>query len=141
MHENIIVEQKMAAPAAKVWKALTDKNQMKEWYFDIPDFELGLHQEFNFYEPGENKKFHHHAEILEIIPNSKLKHTWSYPEFSKDKTIVKWELEDEGDSTLVRLTHKGLENLEHLGKDFRRESFEAGWHEIVGQLLKDYVEK
>ena len=24
----------------KVWQALTDKSQMKEWYFDIPDFEL-----------------------------------------------------------------------------------------------------
>jgi len=22
-------------PASKVWQALTDKNQMKEWYFDI----------------------------------------------------------------------------------------------------------
>ncbi len=141
MHENIIVEQKVAAPVAKVWQALTDKHQMKEWYFDIPDFEMGLHKEFNFYEPGDNKKFHHHAEILEIIPNAKFKHTWSYPEFSKDKTIVKWELEDKGDSTLVRLTHKGLENLAHLGNDFRRESFEAGWQELVSQLLKDYVEK
>ncbi len=27
-------------PAAKFWKTLTDEIQMKEWYFDIPDFEL-----------------------------------------------------------------------------------------------------
>lgn len=141
MHDNIVVKQKMEAPVDKVWAALTDKEQMKEWYFDIPDFELAEHGEFNFFEPGDGKKFHHHGEILEVIPNEKLKHTWSYPEFSKEKTIVKWRLEQDGDGTLVTLMHKGLENLNHLGSDFRRESFEEGWNEIVGTNLKEFVEK
>lgn len=76
-----------------------------------------------------------------MIPNVKLKHTWSYPEFSKEKTIVKWRLEEADGGTLVTLTHKGLENLNHLGNDFRRESFEEGWNEIVGKNLKEFVEK
>lgn len=85
MHENVTVQQSVSAPVDKVWNALTDKAQMKEWYFDISDFELGIHNEFNFFEPGDEKKYHHHGEILELIPNEKLKHTWSYPEFSKEK--------------------------------------------------------
>ncbi len=141
MHENVIVKQKVDAPVEKVWAALTDKNLMKEWYFDIADFELSEHGEFNFFEPGDTKKFHHHGEILEVIPNVKLKHTWSYPEFSKEKTIVIWRLEEADGGTLVTLTHKGLENLNHLGNDFRRESFEEGWNEIVGKSLKEFVEK
>ena len=141
MHDNVIVKQRVNAPVEKVWNAITDKEQMKEWYFDIPDFELAVHNEFNFYEPGGENKFHHHGEILEVIPNTKLKHSWSYPEFSKEKTLVKWELEPDGASTNVTLTHKGLENFDHLGKDFAHESFEAGWNEIVGKSLKDYVEK
>ncbi|SIQ52021.1 Activator of Hsp90 ATPase homolog 1-like protein [Chryseobacterium sp. RU37D] len=52
----IIVEDKVNVPAEKVWKALTDKNEMKAWYFDIPDFELKVGKVFNFYEPGEEKK-------------------------------------------------------------------------------------
>ena len=140
MHDNVIVKQRVNAPVDRVWEAITNRSLMKDWYFDIPDFDLKTHNEFNFYEPGDAKKYHHHGEILEIIPQQKLKHTWSYPEFSKEKTLVKWELEQDGDATLVTLTHKGLENLEHLGGDFRHESFEAGWNEIIGKSLKNYLE-
>lgn len=141
MHENVVFKQKVSASAEKVWSALTDKLQMKEWYFVIPDFELGVHKEFNFFEPGAENKYHHHCEILEIIPHQKLKHTWTYPELSKEKTIVKWELEGEDDGTVVKLTHKGLENLAHLGNDFQKESFTNGWTEIIGKNLKEFVEK
>ncbi len=141
MHENVVIKQKVNAPVEKVWKALTDKTQMKEWYFDIPDFELGTHKEFNFFEPGGEKRYHHRCEILELVPNVKFKHTWTYPEFSHDKTIVKWELEKDGEQTVIRITHKGLENFSHLGKDFQKESFENGWTEILGKSLKDFVEK
>lgn len=141
MHDNVIVKERVNAPVEKVWNALTDKVQMKEWYFDIPDFELGLHNEFNFYEPGGECKFHHHGEILEIEPHSKLKHSWSYPEISKEKTLVKWELEGDGDATIVTLTHKGIENFDHLGSEFSHNNFEMGWKELVGKSLKDYVEK
>ena len=141
MHENVVVKQRVNAPVERVWNALTDKAQMKEWYFDIPDFELGVHNEFNFFEPGGENKFHHRGEILEMIPNQKFKHSWFYPEFSKEKTIVKWELKEDREGTIITLTHKGLENLGHLGKDFQKDSFEQGWNDIIGRSLKSYVEK
>ena len=140
MHDNVTVTQRVSAPVEKVWSAITEKSEMKEWYFDIPDFELKQHNEFNFFEPGDQQKYHHHGGILEIIPQQKLKHTWSYPEFSKEKTIVKWELEKDGEETLVTLTHKGLENFGHLGNEFQKESFEKGWKEILGESLKKYFE-
>lgn len=141
MHDNVIVKQRVNAPVEKVWEAITDKNLMKEWYFDIPDFKAEIHTEFGFYGGSEDDKYHHHCEVLEVEPLQKLKHTWTYPEISKDKTLVKWELEKEGEETLITLTHKGLENLHHLGKDFSHESFENGWTEIVTKSLKGFVEK
>ncbi|WP_434981561.1 SRPBCC family protein [Daejeonia sp. YH14] len=140
MHYNVIIKEKINAPVEKVWKALTDRNLMKGWFFDIPDFELEEHHQFNFFEPGDGKKFHHHCEILQIVPMHKLKYSWSYPEFSKDKTLVKWELEDDDDGTMLTLTHKGLENFEHLGKDFTFDKFEQGWNEIIGTSLKGFLE-
>ena len=110
---------------------------MKEWYFDIPDFVAEPHTEFAFYGGGEH---HHHCEVLEVVPQQKLKHTWTYPEISKEKTLVLWELEPDGEGTLVTLTHKGLENFEHLGQEFQHESFENGWNEIVTKNLKKFVE-
>ncbi len=93
----------------------------------------------NFFE-GEDKKLHHHCEIVEIIPQKKLKHSWTYPDYTHDKTLVKWELQPESNGTLVTLTHKGLENFDHLGADFKKENFQNGWDEILNKALKNFVE-
>ena len=140
MHDNVVIKQRVNAPIDKVWSALTDNAQMKNWYFDIADFNTDLHAEFSFYESGGENKYQHHGQILEVIPQEKLKYTWSYPEFSKDKTIVKWNLQDEGDKTLVILTHKGLENFEHLGEEFSKDSFDKAWTKIVSINLKNFIE-
>ena len=141
MHENVVIKQRMNAPIQKVWNAITDKAQMKEWYFDIADFKTDLHTEFSFFEPNGENKYQHYGQILEVIPQEKLKYTWSYPEVSKEKTIVKWNLQDEGGNTLVILTHKGLENLEHLGEEFSKDSFDKAWTKIVSINLKNFIEK
>lgn len=141
MNTPITVQYKINAPAEKVWKALTDKNEMKSWYFDIHDFEPEVGKAFNFYEPGGENKYHHQGEILEILPLQKLKHSWSYPDFSDLKTIVTWELQPVDDATLVILTHENIENFKDLGEGFSRENFTGGWNSIVGQSLKEYLEK
>ncbi|RQO35540.1 SRPBCC domain-containing protein [Chryseobacterium sp. KBW03] len=140
MNTPITVQYTINAPAEKVWKALTDKNEMKSWYFDIQDFDLEIGKQFNFYEPGGENKYHHQGEILEIIPNQKLKHTWSYPDSSPLKTVVTWELQSEDGQTVITLTHEGIENFIDLGDGFSRENFTQGWKAIVGQSLKIYLE-
>ena len=141
MNTPITVQCTINAPVEKVWKALTDKNEMESWYFDIQDFVLETGKEFNFYEPGGADKYHHHGEVLEIIPNQKLKHTWSYPDFSDLKTVVTWELQAENEHTVVKLTHEDMENFKNLGEGFSRENFTEGWNTILGQSLKEYLEK
>ena len=141
MHDNVVIKQRVNAPVDKVWKAITDRSLMKDWYFDIADFSTDLNSEFSFYGSEEKNKHQHHGEILEVIPNEKLKYTWSYPQITKDKTIVKWNLQDEGDKTLVILTHKGLENFEHLGENFSKDSFDKAWTEIVSIKLKNFIEQ
>lgn len=140
MNTPITVQYKINAPAEKVWKALIDKNEMKSWYFDIQDFDLEIGKQFNFYEPGGENKYHHQGEILEIIPNQKLKHTWSYPDSSPLKTVVTWELQSEDGQTVITLTHEGIENFKDLGDGFSKDNFTQGWKAIVGQSLKIYLE-
>jgi uncharacterized protein YndB with AHSA1/START domain len=137
----IIVEVTVNASVDKVWKAITDKNEMKLWYFDIPDFTLAVGQVFNFYEPGGENKYHHQGEILDSIPNQKLKHTWTYPDLSTEKTIVIWELQPEDENTRVRLTHEDINHFHDLGSSFSRESFTEGWNKIITQNLKSHVEQ
>ncbi|WP_262708351.1 SRPBCC family protein [Chryseobacterium sp. CH21] len=61
--------------------------------------------------------------------------------FSALKTIVTWELQPEDGQTLVKLTHEDIDNFEDLGEGFSRENFSEGWKTIVGQSLKEYLEK
>ena len=128
------------APVEKVWAALTEKEQMKQWYFDIPDFELKSGSVFNFYEPGGNNRFHHQCRITEIIPLKKFEHTWAYPAISKGETIVTWELIPKSDKTLVTLSHSGTESFADGGAALAKENFAAGWKEILGSSLKKYLE-
>ncbi len=140
MSNPIITEHKINAPIEKVWKAITDQEVMKTWYFDMDDFELKEGKVFNFYEPGTEKRYHHQAEILEIIPHQKLKHSWAYPEFSNQKTTVTWELQSDGSGTLVRLIHDHIDRFGNLGENFSREAFTDGWNGIITQSLKPYLE-
>lgn len=135
----IIVSQLINAPAAQIWQALTDKNEMLTWYFDIPDFELKEGAVFNFYETGGSKNFHHRCEILQIIPNETFQHTWTHPSHSQGSSVITWHLQPTAKGTLVTLTHEGVENFTDGGPNFDRENYLAGWQSIVQSSLKNYV--
>jgi len=128
------------APAAKVWDALTKKEQLQQWYFNIPDFELREGATFNFYE-SEAKQYHHQCTITAIEPLKKLQHTWMHPTHSKGSTLLTWELLPEGDKTRIRLTHSGIETLADGGPAFAKENYEQGWRQIVGESLRNFLEQ
>ena len=137
----LTVSCEIKAPVNKIWSALTNKDEMKIWYFDIPEFVLEENAVFNFYESGENKKFLHRCTIQSIQPEKKFQHTWTYPAYSEGVSVVTWNLEVTDMGTLVKLTHEGLENFEHAGSDFALANFVVGWNEIINKMLRNYVEK
>jgi uncharacterized protein YndB with AHSA1/START domain len=134
------IERTYNAPVEKVWNALTDKEQMKQWYFNIADFKPEVGFRFQF-EGGDDKyTYLHLCRILEVVPNKKLSHTWSY-EAQPEETVVTWELFDEGEKTRVKLTHEGLEKIAHHGPAFAANNFAEGWKYITGMGLKEFLEK
>ncbi|MBD8081174.1 SRPBCC family protein [Chryseobacterium caseinilyticum] len=142
MDNPIEIQTVIKASAAQVWKALTDKTEMKNWYFDIQDFQPVTGNVFDFYEPGDHKKYHHVGEVLEVIPEKKLSYTWTYPDFSTVKTTVLWEIKEmETGETSVKVTHRDTEKFSELGENFSRKSFAEGWRGILNQSLKPFLEK
>ncbi|WP_165044242.1 SRPBCC domain-containing protein [Dysgonomonas sp. ZJ709] len=137
----IVVEQLYPVPVSKAWEAITDKNQMKEWYFTIDDFELKQGAEFNFdvNVPDGDFIYHHRCVIKEIIPEKKFSHTWTHPSHSKGESLVTWSLHPVEGGTKVRLTHEGVENFADGGENFARENYVAGWTEILGTYLKEFL--
>ncbi len=133
------IEKVINAPVARVWKAITDSSQMKEWYFDIPGFEAKKGFEFQFEGGPDGRSYTHLCKITEVVSQKKLQHTWSYKGY-EGMSVVTWELTDMGGKTKVKLTHTGLETFPS-NPDFARKNFEAGWNSIVGDLLPNYTEK
>lgn len=137
--DPIIKEVLLNAPVASVWKAITDKNEMKNWYFDLPDFVPTVGSKFQFYGENEGRKFLHLCEVKEVVLNKKISYTWMY-EGQNIETLVSFELFPEGEQTRLRLTHEGIEKLPQ-DRDFARSNFELGWTEIIQKSLKEYLEK
>lgn len=138
--KTVVKEILLDAPVHRVWKAITNKNEIKQWSFDIAEFEPVVGFKFTFYGEKEGRKFLHLCEVTEVQINRKLAYTWTYDSHPEAVTIVTITLTAEGSKTMLVLTHKGLEKLPQ-DTDFSRDNFVAGWEDIIGKHLKKHVEK
>lgn len=143
MEEKIVeIEKVFNAPIQLVWKAITEKDLMKQWYFELNDFKAEDGFEFQFYGQGlKGEQYLHICKILEIEPLKKLKHSWTYHGHEGYSTVT-FELFDEGtNKTKLRLTHIGLDTFPANNTDFARENFINGWTYLIHTALKDFLEK
>jgi uncharacterized protein YndB with AHSA1/START domain len=133
------VEAVFDTTKSQVWEALTNSEIMKVWYFDIPNFNLNIGNEFSFYE-SEKKEYLHQGNVLKVEENKLFQHTWTHPEQSKGSSIVTWEIEElEDNKVKVSLTHEGLESFVDGGPTFSPENYEMGWNAIVKTNLRNYL--
>jgi uncharacterized protein YndB with AHSA1/START domain len=137
--DAVVVERTLNAPVAKVWKALTDVDQMREWYFDLKAFKPEVGFEFEFVVEHEGNSYHHLCRVTEVIPQKKIAYTWRYKGEAGD-SLVSIELSPEGDKTRLKLTHTGIETFPKTPA-YARKNFEAGWTSNIGTELKEFVER
>jgi uncharacterized protein YndB with AHSA1/START domain len=138
--EPFVIERIYKAPISIVWAAITNKEQMKKWYFDLAEFKPVPGFEFQFYGgPPEGVQYLHLCKITEAIHEKKLSYTWRYDGFEGVSTVI-FELFYEEGKTKLRLTHEGLETFPQSNKDFAKENFAEGWTYIVGTSLLQFLE-
>ena len=137
--EPFVIERTYNAPVDKVWQAITDKDKMKLWYFDLAAFKPEVGFEFTFTGGTEENKYLHLCKITEAVPGKKLTYSWKYDGYVGE-SFVTFELSGEGDKTNLKLTHAGLETFPP-NPDFAKHNFEEGWTYIIGKSLPEYLEK
>jgi len=140
--KKVTVERIFDANIQAVWRAITEKDLMKQWYFDVDDFRPEVGFKFRF--PGQGHKgeeYMHICEVTEVIPSKRLQYSWTY-ENHEGYSLVTFELseQDNGQTKLV-LTHTGLESFPNNNPDFAKESFNEGWNYLVNISLKDFMAK
>jgi uncharacterized protein YndB with AHSA1/START domain len=134
------IERIYNASTDEVWKAITDKNKMKQWYFDLPEFKAEVGFEFSFSGGPPERSYLHLCKVTEAVKGKKLTYSWRYEGY-EGNSFVTFELFPEGNKTRLKLTHKGLETFPASNPDFAKENFVAGWNQIIGNSLKFFLEK
>jgi len=136
--QPFIIERIFNAPIEKVWKAISDNNEMKKWYFVLPEFKPEVGFEFQFSGGPPHKTYLHLCKVTEVVPGKKLTYSWRYDGYPGN-SFVTFELFAEGNKTRLKLTHEGLETFPDI-PDFRKENFITGWTAIIGEVLPAYLE-
>ena len=136
--DAVIVERTFDAPAGRVWTALTDVNEMRQWYFDLKEFKPEIGFEFEFVVEHEGNTYHHLCKVTDVIPQKKIAYTWRYKGELGD-SLVTFELFPHGDKTRLKLTHNGIETFPKTPA-YARENFETGWTTLIDSELRQFVE-
>lgn len=139
--DPIIVEQSFNTSIESVWKAITDVDRMRQWFFEnIPSFkpEVGFETQFNVQSGDRN--FLHKWKVTEVGPPKKITYNWKYEGYPGDSFVV-FELFEQNNLTMLRLTHQVHESFPQDISEFKRESCVEGWTFFIQKSLKEFMEK
>jgi len=136
----IIIEADFKATIETVWKALTEIEQMQQWYFDqLVDFKAEVSFKTQFSLQHEGRTFTHIWKVIEVIPSEKISYSWSYKEYPGN-SIVTFTLKETAIGTHLHLKTIVLEDFPQNIQAFKRESGVAGWEYLIGESLRKYLE-
>jgi len=133
----VIVERTFDAPLEMVWKAVTEKDHIKQWFFDMEGLRPEVGCEFRFVVEHEGFTYDHRCTIREVIPESKFAYSWRFEGYDGD-SVVTFELFPEGSKTRLRLTHAGIESFPKTPA-FAKSNFQKGWTSLVGTELPNFL--
>lgn len=137
MSTPLIKEFNYNVPIEKVWQALTDKNKMKEWYFpQLQRFEPVVGFKFQF--DDNNGDYQKEWIVTKVAEGTTLAHSWAYKGYLGNSEIT-FDLFSGADTTRLRVTQTNLESFPNQ-PHFKRERFEWGWNNLLGQNLKHLLE-
>lgn len=135
----IVIEETYPTTIPKAWNALTQHQEMVQWYFDnIPAFEASVGFTTQFTLQNEGRTFTHLWEVTEVVPNKRISYNWQYKEHGGDSFIT-FELVQLADAVLVRVIVTVLEDYPDDIPEFATESCRMGWEYFLGMRLKDFL--
>lgn len=138
--EPLVVERVFDVPAERVWQAITEPDEIGQWFMQIDDFEPKEDFEFTMTAEHNNKRYIHLCRVTEVVDGKKLTYSFRFRD-AQGITYVTWELFREGNKTRLRLTHRGLERIAHAGPDYSRQNFVEGWTFFLENSLAGYLQR
>ena len=141
--DTIVQEVTIKAPAERIFEALINPAEILKWWASEGKFQATLAE----FDPRPGGKWKMRVagggcgnsgwsvvsgEYRTVEPPTLLIFTWNRDEEGHPETVVRWELEENGGVTNVRVTHSGLTSESVRARN-------NGWWMIV-ELLQAYAE-
>lgn len=137
----IVVEQEYSAAPADVWRAITEAEQMRKWFFEpMQEFRPEVGFETEFIVEVDGTKYPHQWQVREVVPEQRIAYGWRYGGFPGDSTVV-WELSQTEAGTRLVLTHQWHQEFPADQEVFSRESCQGGWEYFLQNSLKKFLEQ
>ncbi|HEY3760970.1 MAG TPA: SRPBCC domain-containing protein [Verrucomicrobiae bacterium] len=134
---KLTVSRVLNAPCAMVYRAWAEPKQLSQWFSPQEVECKGLTAEVK---PGGAFRIHmlsptkgEHIAVgkyTEVVPNKRLRFTWSWEHYAMPESVVTVDFEDLGKTTRVTLTHTGLPDQEDVDQHTH------GWTSLVEKFVK-----
>ena len=129
------------APAAKVWKGVTDPELVKQYFFGTnlkSDWKVG--SPITFSGEWDGKSYEDKGIILEITPGEYVKYSyWSSMSGTEDKpenyANISYRVTEKDGKTTLQITQDGIKD------EAAKEHSEQNWQMVFGGLKKILEEK
>jgi len=134
----VVVEQRFEASIEAVWKAISQIDEMKIWYFaDIPDFKAEIGFETQFTVKSGGRDFLHQWKVTEVVPLKKVVYQWRYAQYDGQATVG-FELQPDEAGTRLTVSVYTTVDFPVDIPEFTEESCRSGWEYFIQQRLQLY---
>ena len=146
MVPNIEKEMLIDAPVDVVWRAVTEPEQISNWFSDEVDLEAkpGYKGVLTFNDRATKQSLSVHVTVQSVEPDRSFSYRWLHPQGATagegNSLLVEFTLTPEGDGTLLRVVETGLERMDWSDEqqDTYRRDHTQGWVTHLAHL-RDYL--
>ncbi len=133
---KLTVTRLISAPCAMVFRAWSEPEQMAQWFgpaeVELRHFKADVKVGGAFRVHFVSKDGDHIAtgNYREIVPNQRLKFSWSWEHYTMPDSEVTVNFEDLGQTTRLTLVHEGLPDQEDA------DDHTKGWTSMIGKFAQ-----
>jgi uncharacterized protein YndB with AHSA1/START domain len=131
---TVKVTRLLTATCQQVFEAWTEVESIKQWMcagdtiVAHAELDVRVGGQFRITMRGPHADYEHNGEYLEVVPPKRLVFTWISSGTHGQSTLVTVELQEQGNQTLLTLTHEQLPDAEAASRH------QGGWISIVDKL-------
>ena len=135
---SLSIVRKLGAGPAKVWRAITEPEMLKQWMAPSDAFKIPLAEtdarvggRYHIVMHAPDGEVHDVSGVYrEIVPNKKLVYTWAWKSTPERQSVVTIELRAAGSGTELTLRHEQFADTE------ARDHHQQGWMGCLARLEK-----